>query len=212
VLKIKNWTDFQHYKDRSPPWIKLHKSLLDNYEYQCMPVASRALAPMLWLLASESSDGAIDHDPKKIAFRLRMSERDVVDALKPLIDAGFVVSDGADSALLAPCYQRATPETETETEKRTATSAARGTRLPADWKCPDEWIADAIGIRPNWDRQRAMATADAFRDYWIGVAGAKGTKTDWRATWRNWCRNERDNPARQNGNASTTASMFPGAL
>jgi hypothetical protein len=27
--------------------------------------------------------------------------------------------------------------------------------------------------------------ADDFRDYWIGVPGAKGLKLDWLATWRN---------------------------
>jgi hypothetical protein len=227
-IRVKNWKDFQHYKDRSPPWIKLHKGLLDNYEYQCLPVASRALAPMLWLLASESDDGSIDGDPKKIAFRLRMTEKEVIEALKPLIDGGFILSD---SNALADCYQHAMPETETEaykpeTEEREresrATSANRGTRLSADWQCPDEWIDDAIGIKPHWNRQKAMATADAFKDYWVGVAGAKGRKTDWRATWRNWCRNERDGPPNTNGrkptihderaftNASLTGRLPPG--
>jgi len=115
----KNWTDFQHYKDRSPPWIRLHKSLLDNYEFQRLPVASRALAPMLWLLASESSDlktGGFDGSPEKLAFRLRMSEQEVIDALKPLIDGGFFELEQNDSIVLAPCLHDAVPETETETE------------------------------------------------------------------------------------------------
>ncbi len=107
----KGWRDFQHYKDRNPPWIRLHKSLLDNYEFQCLPVASRALAPMLWLLASDFVDGVIDATASKLAFRLRMSEPDVVAALKPLIDNGFFcVADG----VLAECKQGAVPETETE--------------------------------------------------------------------------------------------------
>ncbi len=72
------------------------------------------------------------------------------------------------------------------------TSSARGSRLPADWQCPDDWIQDAIGIRPHWDRRRVLVTADNFRDYWIAQPGAKGRKTDWRATWRNWVRNERE--------------------
>ena len=29
----KNWSDFQHYKERNPPWIRLHRSLLDNFEW-----------------------------------------------------------------------------------------------------------------------------------------------------------------------------------
>ena len=103
----KNWDNFQHYKHRSPPWIKLHKNLLDDMQYQRLPVASKALAPMLWLLASESNDGAITMSPEEIAFRLRMSEKDVISAIKPLIDNGFFIED---SNMLADSLQDATTE------------------------------------------------------------------------------------------------------
>jgi hypothetical protein len=112
----KNWVNFQHYKLRSPPWIKLHRNLLDDMQYQRLPVASKALAPMLWLLASESIDGVITKNIDEIAFRLRMSEKDVSQALKPLIDNGFFI-DASD--LLSQCYQDATSETETKTESET---------------------------------------------------------------------------------------------
>lgn len=115
-LRVKGWADFQHYKDRSPPWIKLHKSLLDNYEYQSLPIASRALAPMLWLLASESADGSIDGDTKKLAFRLRCSAKEIDEGVKALIDAGFLVSEGDASKPLATGEQLACLETEVETE------------------------------------------------------------------------------------------------
>jgi hypothetical protein len=29
----KNWGKFQHYKDRCPPWIKLHRDLLNDREF-----------------------------------------------------------------------------------------------------------------------------------------------------------------------------------
>lgn len=103
----KNWAEFQHYKDRAPPWIKLHKGLLDNFEFQSLPVASRALAPMLWLLASDHERGEIDAAPKKLAFRLRMTEREVTDALKPLIDNDFFVVSGDAIEVLADCKQDA---------------------------------------------------------------------------------------------------------
>lgn len=115
ALIPKNWNEFQHYKDRAPTWIKLHRSLLDDFAFCRLPVASRALAPFLWLLASEDKDGRIDGTFEEIAFRLRMTEQDLVDALKPLIDAGFF-SD--DSNSLAECKQSACLETEGETEKR----------------------------------------------------------------------------------------------
>lgn len=113
MLRIKNWSEFQHYKDRAPPWVKLHHSLLDNFEFHSLPVASKALAPMLWLLASENLDGSISDDLTEVAFRLRTTVKDVQAALNPLIDKGFVVSD---SNVLADCQQNALPETETEAE------------------------------------------------------------------------------------------------
>ncbi len=108
ILTPKSWNEFQHYKDREPSWIKLHKNLLTNYEFICLPVASKALAPMLWLLASEYKDGIIDASLDKIAFRLSMTRGDLADALSPLIESGFFDASEA----LADCQQDACLEKE----------------------------------------------------------------------------------------------------
>jgi hypothetical protein len=118
----KNWDSFQHYKDRSPIWIKLHRKLLDDYAFSRLPVASRALAPMLWLLASEYNDGKITAPNDEIAFRLHMTGDELLEALNPLINAGFFVSD---SKLLARRKRVAMPETETETQVKTEKNIGR---------------------------------------------------------------------------------------
>jgi len=115
LLQPKNWAVFQHYKDRCPPWIKLHRDLLNDREFICLPIASKALAPMLWLLASETKDGTFNASVEELVFRLRITEKDYADGVKPLIDKGFFV---IASGVLADCYQVAIPETERETEKR----------------------------------------------------------------------------------------------
>jgi hypothetical protein len=46
-------------------------------------------------------------------------------------------------------------------------------------------VAEAEGLDP----ERVFA---AFADYWRAKPGAGGTKLDWDATWRNWCRKEAD--------------------
>lgn len=117
-LLVNQWGEFQHYKHRSPPWIKLHKKILDNYDYQCLPLASRALAPMIWLLASESDDGSIEYDPIKLAFRLRTSEKEIEDAILPLINNGFLIDA---SGMLAGCMHDASEmllQSRVEEEKR----------------------------------------------------------------------------------------------
>jgi hypothetical protein len=124
----KNWHSFQHYKDRNPTWIKLHKSLLDDYKFARLPLSSRALAPCLWLLASEYAGGKIDASPSEIAFRLRIEESELIAALKPLIDEGFFI---ADSATLAISYQPSIPEKEKEAEieEETEKEAIRSPRV-----------------------------------------------------------------------------------
>ena len=75
LLQPKNWAVFQHYKDRCPPWIKLHRDLLNNRAYICLPIASKAIAPMLWLLASESKDGVFDGSLDELVFRLHITPK-----------------------------------------------------------------------------------------------------------------------------------------
>ena len=132
ILRPKNWGSFQHYKNRLPPWIKLHKSILDDRVFMRLPVASKALAPLLWLLASESADGEFDASTDELEFRLRMPRKDIEFGMKPLIDNGFfVVSSGvlAESLLSAvPEKSRVETEKEEETETETETEAPSARR------------------------------------------------------------------------------------
>jgi hypothetical protein len=118
LLQPKNWGVFQHYKDRCPPWIKLHRDLLNDRVFMCLPLASKALAPLLWLLASESKDGTFDGSLDELVFRLHITPKDYEDGIKPLIHKGFFV---VASGVLADCYQVAIPETEGETETKKET-------------------------------------------------------------------------------------------
>ena len=185
-LKPKNWDKFQHYKDRCPPWIKLHRDLLNDRIYAGLPIASKALAPLLWLLASESKDGTFDAASEELAFRLHIASKDIEAGLKPLIDKGFFV---VASGVLAECKQVAIPETETETEtEERQKKQSRGTRLPADWVATEEQLRFCQTDRPDLNPK---AVADRFKDFWIAQPGTKGVKLDWDATWRNWVRNEK---------------------
>jgi hypothetical protein len=81
-----------------------------------LPLASKALAPLLWLLASESVEGVFDADLDELEFRLRISQKELTEGLKPLIANGFFLDA---STMLAVSLQDAIPETERETEKET---------------------------------------------------------------------------------------------
>ena len=68
--KIRNWSRFQHFKDRRPPWIKLYRDLLDDQEWHALDGDAAKMLIMLWLLASEK--GGEIPDNKTISFRLRI--------------------------------------------------------------------------------------------------------------------------------------------
>ena len=73
-----------------------------------------------------------------------------------------------------------TPATTTSTTRKAPRK--RGTRLPDDFAVTDDMRAWAATEAPGVDLARATAE---FADYWRAVAGAKGVKLDWIATWRN---------------------------
>ena len=193
LLQPKNWAVFQHYKDRCPPWIKLHRDLLNDRSYMRLPIASKALAPMLWLLASESKDGVFDGSLDELVFRLHITEKDYQDGVKPLIDNNFFT---VVSGVLAERLQTAIPETERETETETKKEKKTlGKRLASDFSFPKEWEDFCQQTRPELS---PVKTFDQFKDYWIAQAGQKGVKLDWFATWRNWVRSTnapKQNPA-----------------
>lgn len=90
---IKKWSEFQHYKDRSPPWIKLHRKLLDNIDYYKLSGEAAKALPLIWLIGSED-DGRIP-ELRILAFRLRLSESVAEGVIQELRDGGFITSDQA---------------------------------------------------------------------------------------------------------------------
>jgi len=135
MMRVKNWGRFQHYRKRRPPWIKLHRELLDDQDWHLLnPLAAKTLV-LLWLIASES-DGELP-DATELAFRLRTTEERVTKVLAQL--EHWLVSDA--SATLAPRKQDSLSETEAEAEteaeksrEETPPPAATLTAFDEFWK------------------------------------------------------------------------------
>jgi hypothetical protein len=137
-LEVKNWEQFQHYKDRNPPWIKLHAALLDDYEFARLQDASKAHLMGIWILASKHGN-KVPADPEWIARRIGATSR--VD-LEVLIAAGFISRLRRASDPLPERQQSAMPETEAETEaeesqKQTGVSLTVVGSLPAKGRTLD---------------------------------------------------------------------------
>lgn len=186
-LLVKNWRQFQHYKDRNPPWIKLHFSLLTSSDWVALDDCSRVLAIVCMLVASKN-DGQIDGSEAGLAYLQRVAYLNKKPNLKPLIECGFLESASKPEQGI----RNARPETETENlkqkEKEEAPQRSRGSRLQPDWEPDPTLQAWASKERPDLDLD---AVIEGFRDFWIAKPGKDGTKLDWPATFRNWVRNQR---------------------
>jgi len=114
--RIRNWVQFQHYKDRNPHWVKLYRTLLDDRNWHALKGDDAKALVLLWLLAAEDEtrQGLLP-DVETIAFRLRI---DVSAARATITRLAHYVEQVA-SNLLADCYQPASLEKETETEEET---------------------------------------------------------------------------------------------
>lgn len=60
-LYVKNWSKFQHYKHRSPPWIKLYRNLFSDPAYRKLKDREKLQLISIWLLAA-THDGAVPND------------------------------------------------------------------------------------------------------------------------------------------------------
>ena len=120
-FSVKSWDSFQHYKDRNPPWIKLHNHLLDNYEFECLPDASKAHLLCIWMLASRTQN-KMPMDPQWVKRKIGASS--TVD-LKVLVEYGFIeliqqlpsMEQSASNALVSEEERRGREEAEKRREE-----------------------------------------------------------------------------------------------
>lgn len=124
TFRVKNFEKFQHYKDRSPPWIKLYNELLDDYDFACLQDASKLHLILIWLLASRSGNH-LPLDSEWIGRRISATQPVDLDAL---VNAGFILVDQAlpspeqvASRPLAKCLTRERDRAEGETESEADT-------------------------------------------------------------------------------------------
>jgi len=177
-LKPKNWVEFQHYKNRNPPWIKLHRNILNDRDFMSLPLASKALAPLLWLLASEEQDGVFDASSEELQFRLRLTPKEIEQGIKPLIDKGlFVVASKAlAEGLQVASKSCSETEGETETEREKKVTVQRFTPPTVSQ------VAEYCKERGNGVDPEEFVDFYESKGWMIG----KNKMKSWQATVRRW--------------------------
>jgi len=89
MYRIKNWKEFQHYKTRNPPWIKLHFTTLSSEDWVMLDNDSRVLAIACMLIASRH-EGCVPNNPEYIQ---RLAYLDKKPDFSNLLKIGFLVDD-----------------------------------------------------------------------------------------------------------------------
>src|SRR3990167_3729679 len=90
-LHVKNWAKFQHYKNRSPTWIKLYRNLLQDYHFRKLPDRCKLQLVLIWLLAA-SHDGMVPNDREHLRNVLGLSRGPDLDTL---INQGFLTENAS---------------------------------------------------------------------------------------------------------------------
>lgn len=187
-LRVKNWEEFQHYKDRNPPWIKLHRTLLDDYEFSRLQDASKAHLILIWLFASQR-DGLVPDDPKFLKMKLGLEKE---PNLKWFKDHGLLIEEQAASETLAEREQVAPREEDIKLQSREGEPTKpklNGHKRLAETPAPDSFEV----TEPMWawaqgqgvPHQRIEPETAKFLDH----HKAKGSRfIDWGAAWRTWMR------------------------
>ncbi len=115
-LRIRDWERLQHYKHRSPPWIKLHRDVLRSQTWVTGDDASRTLAIALMMLAAEN-DNCIPFDS---VYVQRAAYLNAAPNFDQLIATGFieVIESDASGMLASRKHDASNMHTNALPEKR----------------------------------------------------------------------------------------------
>jgi len=159
---VTNWSKFQHYRDRNPPWIKLHYELLSSRDWVMLDDASRVLAVACMLIASRNG-GNVPDDP---AYLQRVAYLNNEPNFKPLIESGFLKLASTCKQMLATARPETETETETETEESLSPSGEAKAMKPKTFK---NWTLEDLAKsveENNSDKLLTDQEAADFIGYW----------------------------------------------
>jgi hypothetical protein len=197
AFQVRNYERYQHYKNRRPPWVKLHRDLWFDPKFFSLSSLSKLYVIGFFTLASEN-DNRIPLDIAWIRSRLGIDKK---PDFKELFASGFIeeIPENA-SKVLATCKQSAIAEGEKEKEeekeiegdKKAADAAPAPEKKP---RRPNKTpVPEPFEITPEmnaWANEK-VPTVDLTieTEKFINHHKKKADRfVDWIAAWRLWMRN-----------------------
>lgn len=123
-IVVRNWWSFQHYKDRTVPWIKFYAELLHDDAWLGLPPRTRSLLCGIWLLYM-SSRCALRADTRRLTRAL--NQQVTRSDLELLNHAGFIT---LESSPKSEDIQSATRPTRAREERPKGREERRGANAP----------------------------------------------------------------------------------
>lgn len=178
-LTIKNWREFQHYKNRNPPWIKLHFEIISSRSWVMLDDQARCLMVACMLIASKD-EGKVPYDAdyiSRVCYIKKPDFKPLIDIgfFEPLADASMLQADACDSALLCSSSDSLSGKGGLG-EKQKITLENLSVEHIADW------IADkrAKGMYVNHDENHVLeifknycrSKGKTYKDYRAALMGA----------------------------------------
>ena len=171
-FSVKNFESYQRYKDRLPPWIKLHYALLEDAAWMLLDEVQQCRYMKLLLVASRC-DNRILNDQTYLKNMLRVHSD--ID-LTPLFHSGFLVTFGAKKCRdrgpkLALSVHRETESLKkdsSETESLKKDSKRQIAQSDSDWLATLKTNPAYTGI----DIEKELAKMDA----WLSTPKGRGRK------------------------------------
>ncbi len=188
-IRIKNWAEYQHYRDRSAPWVKLHKELLSSHFWVMGNDASRLLAICLMLLA-QRTDNKIPADK---VYVQRFGHLDQEPDFKPLIDAQLIefiddancLQDASNILVSGHPEERRGEDIEIPEKSisKPKSPKAKQNSIP-----PDFVISEAV---QKWATKDGHTRLAERLEHFIGYAKSSGkTYADWDQAFMNAIRDD----------------------
>jgi hypothetical protein len=206
--RIKDWEKFQHYKtgahaDKPPEWIKLYPKLLNDIEFHKLNGDDAKTLMMLWMLASENGGSLPSYE--KIAFRLRLSEKQIKSVLSRL--PHWI--EGPSRDCLEPVYTTSSPEEEENKKEResgaNAPSPKKGSQVPKGWE-PSLETLEHLRVKKGFPPAIIASELEKFRDF----HQAKGSVfKDFEAAFRTWMAKAREWSANGHGKVVVPLAKGP---
>lgn len=181
IIRMVNWHQYQHYKDRNPTWIKSYTRLIDgdSIEFSRLTDSQKWQMHAITMLASRHNN-SIPCDPQWISERLHFSSR--LD-LKALEATGMLEIVELASRPLADCEQDALIEKRREEEIAPASDASK--RKPFSPPSVEEVAAYAKEKGYTFSPEKFVAFYES-KGWMVG----KAKMVSWRASATGWQKND----------------------